>query len=40
LPRRTIEEKQYHKEVKELLSTIGYTWQKQQYKKEAVFLKC
>lgn len=39
LPRRNTKEKQYHHEVTELLSTIGYTWQKQQYKKEAVYLK-
>lgn len=40
LPKRNTEEKQYHSEVTKLLSTIGYTWQEQQYKKEAVFLKC
>ena len=39
LPRRNTEEKQYHDEVTSILSDIGYTWQEQQYKKEAVYLK-
>jgi FkbM family methyltransferase len=33
------EEKVYHNEIQEILSSIGYKWQKPQYKKEAVFLK-
>ena len=39
LPRRNKNEKQYHYEVKKILSKIGYSWKEQQYRKEAVFIK-